>query len=435
MGILLGLRTTALNPTVWLLVALAASAVAALVRGETARAAFLRVLAAAARTPVLAAIGLAVLGGVGSRVVVGYLAPGSYAEEVLAARSFVSARQLYDGGDRLNFSKWLTDEPAPVTPWTLPGLTVCQASALESRPQFYTAQGHSPALLMISVPIVALGGGRMLYVVFVLLSLVALGGMAAALAAEAGVPPGSAAFLVLLLALAGWQPALAGIRQGDAVIVVTGLVVWTWRLLRRGHAVSAGVTAGLSGALFLPALALLVPVGLRSRRALVTGLGTVLLVAGATVAVAGPMISGRLRGLDRVQRAAVRRLADDVLGVWTPPGARSTEPVTRRVGGGSRPWGHHRLGDPAGSHVGRGCRGRLAGTGAIRYGHGRVRHRHVPARARRLVATRHAAGSADCRDPGARAGCGSAGEPGASGGPGAPGVSAGPGGHLDAAWA
>jgi Glycosyltransferase family 87 len=290
MGILLGLRTSALNPTVWLLVMMAASAVVASVRRESARLAFTRALGMATRTPVLLALGVAVLGGLGSRVVVGYLVPGSYAEEVLAARSFVSARQLYRGGDREDFSKWLADEPAPITPWTLPGLTVCQASALESRPQFYTAHGHSPALLMASVPVVAVGGGRTLYVVLVLLSLLTLGGMAMALSAEAGMPPGSAAAMVLLLALAGWQPSLASIRQGDAVIIVAGLIVWSWRLLRGGDDLMGGVTAGLSGALFLPALVLMIPVGLRSRRALVFALATMVTVAGATVAVAGPMI-------------------------------------------------------------------------------------------------------------------------------------------------
>lgn len=282
--------TTILNPALWLLAALAASAVAARIRGESARTAFSRIRDGATRVPVLIVLGLAVLGGLGSRIVVGYLAPGSYAEEVLAARSFLSARQTYRGDDRRDFSKWLAEEPAPITPWTLPGVEPCQASALESRPQFYTAQGHSPALLMASVPFVALGGGHTLYVVFVLLSLVALAGMALAFSVEAGLRPWSASTLVLIAALVGWQPSLAGVRQGDAVIVVSGLVVWSWRLLRNGDDLKAGVAAGLAGALLLPALVFLVPIGLRSRRALAAGLAIFALAVVATLAVAGPLL-------------------------------------------------------------------------------------------------------------------------------------------------
>jgi Glycosyltransferase family 87 len=284
------MHTTVLNPTIWLLAALAASSVVAAIRGQSARLAFGRVLQAAARIPLLLALGLAAIGGLGSRLVLGYLAPGNYAEEVLAARSFLSARQLYHGDDRRDFSTWLSEEPAPISPWTLPGLTVCQASAVESRPQFYTAQGHSPVLLMASVPIVAVGGGRALYVIVSLGSLVSLVGIAFALGTAAGVPPRSTTAAILLLALAGWQPALAGVRQGDAVIIVSGLVVAAWTLLRTGDDLKGGFAAGLAGMLLPPAMVLLIPVGLRSRRALTAGLGTLTLGAGVTVAAAGPLV-------------------------------------------------------------------------------------------------------------------------------------------------
>jgi hypothetical protein len=284
------MHTTVLNPTIWLLAALAGSGVVAAIRGQSARLAFGRVLQAAARIPFLLALGLAAVGGLGSRLVLGYLAPGTYAEEVLAARSFLSARQLYHGNDQRDFSTWLSEEPAPINPWTLPGLTVCQASAVESRPQFYTAQGHSPVLLMASVPIVAAGGGRALYVIVLLGSLLTLVGIALALSRAAGVPPRSTTAAILLLALAGWQPALAGVRQGDAVIIVSGLVVAAWTLLRTGDDLKGGVAAGLAGMLLLPAIVLLIPVGLRSWRALTAGLATLTLGAGVTVAAAGPLV-------------------------------------------------------------------------------------------------------------------------------------------------
>ena len=282
--------TTVLNPTLWLLAAITVSALAAGFRGETAGRALARVVTVATRVPVLALLGLMATGGLASRAVLGYLSPGSYAEEVLAARSFLDQRQLYRGDDRRDFSRWLSEDPAPVAPWTLPGLTVCEASAVGSRPEFYTSQGHSPVLLLSSVPVVALGGGRALYWVFVLLSLGSLVVVGAALVRTAGLTIGSPPAMLLMAALAGWQPSLAGIRQGDAVILVAGLIVVAWALQREDQPSRSGLASGLAGVLLVPTLVMLVPVGLYSRRALGVGVATLLVVLGATVAIAGPLI-------------------------------------------------------------------------------------------------------------------------------------------------
>lgn len=289
-GILLALRTTILNPTIWLLVALAVSALLAMRRREPARTALTRVLGLASRGPVLVALALAVAAGIGSRLVIGYLAPGSYAEEVIAARGFLEARHLYQGDDRRDFSEWVREEPAPVAPWTLPGVTVCQGSAFQSRPRFYTAQGHSPALLLASVPIVRGGGGHALFFALALLSLLALGLVARALIAAAGLPVTSTAAAVVALALGGWQPVLASLRQGDAALVVCGLLMCGWQLLIRRRDLMAGVVFGLAAAVLPPVVVAGIPVGLRSRRALAAWAATLALVAAATVAAAGPLV-------------------------------------------------------------------------------------------------------------------------------------------------
>jgi hypothetical protein len=290
MGILLALRTTLLNPAIWALVAVIASAILTMRQGGTARDALNRVVGVAGRTPALVLLGVLVAGGLATRVAVGYLAPGSYAEEVLSARSFLDARKLYKGDDRRDFARWLTEEPAPVSPWTLPGVTACEASALESRPTFYTSQGHSPALLLSSVPVVAVAGGRGLYVGLVILSLAMLAVLVWIAASEAGLRPRSRSFFLLLLVLAGWQPVLAAIRQGDVVLIVSGLVLWSAWQLESGRQGWAGAAAGVAGALFPPALVLLIPLGLQSRRAVLAATLILGAVIGATVGVAGPMI-------------------------------------------------------------------------------------------------------------------------------------------------
>lgn len=284
------MATTLLNPTLWLLLAIIASATAAAVRREPAAQGLTRILSLATRLPILAIFCAAAAGAVGSRLVIGYVSPGSYAEEVLAARSFLTERQLYRGDDRTDFSRWMSEDPAPIEPWALPGMTVCEANAIGSRPELYTAQGHSPVLLLSSVPVVALGGGRALYCLLALMSVAALLAIAGTLMRSAGLDIRSAPGILLIAALLAWQPALAGIRQGDAVILVAGLVASMWGLLRHGQPSRAGLVSGLAASLLSCTAVLFVPLGLHSRRVLLVAVATLFVAIGATLAVAGPLI-------------------------------------------------------------------------------------------------------------------------------------------------
>ena len=154
------MRTSLINPALWLLALTLVSACVGATRRQSASESLRRVFAWATLTPVLAALVALALAGLGSRVILGYLAPGAYAEDVVGARAFLAQRQIYGGGDRAELAKWLTEEPPVATPWTLPGITPCQASALEQRPQFFTSQGHMPSLLLASVPYAEVGVDR-----------------------------------------------------------------------------------------------------------------------------------------------------------------------------------------------------------------------------------------------------------------------------------
>lgn len=273
------MRTTLLNPTVWVLVATVAAATLGAVRGEDARRSLDRVVRWATTAPVLAVLLVLAAGGLGSRLVLGFLSPGAYAEEVLAARAFLAERTVYGGDDRAELAKWMTEAPGPADPWTLPGVTPCQASAMNTRPQFYTSQGHPPMLLLASVPVVHVVGGRGLYV---LLTLVSLTGVVLAwrvLATQAGLAARSGAALLLGAAIFGWQPVIAGLRQGDAVVLAGSLVVVAWRLARQGVPGWSGLAGGLAACLTLPALAV-IPALTRTR-------GRAAVVACAVLAGAG----------------------------------------------------------------------------------------------------------------------------------------------------
>jgi hypothetical protein len=284
------MRTTLVNPTVWLLAVTALIALAGAVRRQSASQSLQRVVQWSTTTPVLALMVTLALGGLGSRMVLGYLSPGVYAEEVVGARTFLSERQIYGGNDRAELTRWLTEEPPAMAPWLLPGITTCQASALEHRPQFFTSQGHLPTLLLASIPIVHVVGGRGLYLALVLGSLVSILAIVGVLLGESGQEWRSRVGLLGLAAIAGWQPVLAGIRQGDAVLISAALVALSWYFVRRGRLGPAGLAGGAAGCLVLPALGVL-PALLRcSPRACLIGVSVFVGATAAAVAVGGPLI-------------------------------------------------------------------------------------------------------------------------------------------------
>jgi hypothetical protein len=284
------MRTTVVNPTLWLLAVTVLIALAGVVRRQSARDSLRRVIQWSTTTPVLVLMVTLALGGLGSRMVLGYLSPGVYAEEVVGARTFLAARQIYRGNDRAELTRWLTEEPPVIAPWVLPGITTCQASALEHRPQFFTSQGHLPTLLLASIPIVHFVGGRGLYLALVFGSLVSIIAMVGVLLNESGQEWRSRVGLLGLAAIAGWQPVLAGFRQGDAVLLAAALVALSWHFVRSGRLGQAGVAGGAAGCLVLPALGVL-PALLRcGPRACLIGVSVLASAVAAAVAVGGPLI-------------------------------------------------------------------------------------------------------------------------------------------------
>jgi hypothetical protein len=281
--------TTLINPVVWLLAIVCVTSAVASRRGRLTRDAMAPLLALAHRPLVCGAIVVAAVSTAGPRIVLGYLAPGSYAEEVVAARTLLAGNGTRSTDDGEAFRRWLAEEPAPITPWTLPGLSSCQANAFESRAHFFTAQGHPPFLLLATVPLVAAFGGRGTFVVVTLLSLAAIALLArfrpGRRTRRAGFPLVAAAAL-----LACWQPVAAALRQGDVALLVAALVLMTGVALERGHATRAGVAAGLAASVSIGALPLTLVVFVYSRRAGAVGLVTVVLASVATMLVAGPLV-------------------------------------------------------------------------------------------------------------------------------------------------
>jgi Glycosyltransferase family 87 len=282
-------RTTLLNPTVWLLMAIAVTAITGAARRDTARQCLARVVGGATSWPILIALVLLSLGGMASRVVLGYLSPGVYAEEVISARRFLHERSLY-GDARAELAQWLAESPAPADPFALPGVTPCQASAMATRPRFFTSQGHPPTLLLVSVPLVRVFGGRGLFVLLVLTSLAAIALVVAVFLKHAGLSWRSRSAVLLASVFVGWQPLLAGVRQGDAVVLAAALVVVAWHLAGRQD-VRSGLLGGIAACLALPAAGV-IPALLRCRwRSGGLALGVVGVCAGVAFAAGGVVIA------------------------------------------------------------------------------------------------------------------------------------------------
>ncbi|MDQ3488090.1 MAG: hypothetical protein M3468_10205, partial [Acidobacteriota bacterium] len=279
------MRTTLLNPTVWLLVATCVAGVVGAVRGRTASASVDSLLRVVCARPILVLlIGLALF-GLGSRAVLGFLSPGAYAEEVIAARTFVEQRDLYGSG--VAPSQALGDPSVANLPW----LSSCQGNAITNRAKFYTDHAHPPMLLLAGVPVVYLGGAKLLYLSMLAASLGAIAVMSAVLLARAGLGWRSPAGLVVIAAVAGWQPVLAGIRQGDAVLPAAGLVALTWYLLgRRSGSERAALPSAIAACLAIPSVGVLPALWRTAPRVAVVATGILLAIVGATIALAGAAV-------------------------------------------------------------------------------------------------------------------------------------------------
>jgi hypothetical protein len=281
------MRTTLLNPTVWLLAATAVVAAVDAFKGREARQSIERVVRYGSTWPVLAVLLVLAGGGLAARIAVGYLSPGAYAEEVVAARTFLQERRLYTADSRRELQEWIAENPTPAPPWTaIPGVTQCQANALSQRGRFFTNHAHTPMLLLSGVPIVHYLGGRGLFVCLMLLSLASIAAVVAMFLAQMPERRTFRIGLLLLAAVAGWQPVLAGVKQADAVVPAAALTIAAWMLVSRGRS-AAAVPGAIAATIALPAIGIL-PALLRcAPRVGLLAAGLFGASAAATIAVAG----------------------------------------------------------------------------------------------------------------------------------------------------
>jgi hypothetical protein len=323
------MRTTLLNPTIWLLAGTAAAALYGARRGRSARQVAETVVRVACTWPILILLAALTVAGAGTRAVLGYLSPGAYVEEVLAAEAFAAERHLYPSHPREALSSWISASASTV-PWTtMPGITPCQANAIEHRAQYYTENAHPPTLLLAAVPVVRIAGGKGLYLLLVVLSLVAIAVLASIAVSRTSTSLRSRAAVLAVLAIAAWQPVLAGIRQGDAALLAAALIAAAWHLSGRRQASSA-LAAASAACLFPPAvLGILALLRVRARAAVLASVLMTIAVA-TTVIVAEPSV---LTEFARTVRDSATTYADATANYAIAPHVvRHAGPVVSAVG-------------------------------------------------------------------------------------------------------
>jgi hypothetical protein len=156
----------------------------------------------------------------------------------------------------------------------------------------------------------------------VLLSLAAVLAMVWVALERAGIPWHSRQALLVFALVLGWQPVIAGLRQGDAVLPAAGLVALSWHFARRGR--GSAFTSAMAACLTVPAIGVLPAMLRQTPRAGSAALVLVFVTGLATVSIAGasvmPDFARTMADTTRTYADAVANysVAGRVLGAGTP---------------------------------------------------------------------------------------------------------------------
>jgi hypothetical protein len=277
------LNTGLHNPTLWVALIAAASALIAALRGRAARP-VPRLLTSA---PFLALLSVAVSLNLAFGIYKGYVAPRDLMQDMVSAQEFLAGRSLYPDHMNALMRDALTREPPrSLLDWS-PDLRAREIDAREETLSQHWVQAHPPLMSLAVAPLVASVGLGGTYFAVTLLSLACLALTLALLARGLGLRPTPREWLLLGLVLLGWDSAVMLLRAGQPGLLLGALLTAGWFLLRRGRPYLAGVAIGLAvGVKLFPAL-LLFYLLLRHRRAFLTAMLTLAALFVLIGAVAG----------------------------------------------------------------------------------------------------------------------------------------------------
>jgi hypothetical protein len=225
------------------------------------------------RRSVVAAISIPSIGLIGCALYLSYVAPLDVMQDLVSAEQMIHGESAYpDNMSRLIDAALKKEPPAFSLGRWFPRIR--DKEAWESR-GLLPYQAHPPLLPIIDLPFVEAFGIHGASLLVNLLSLAALGLtlMLVYVGCEFNLSP--RARFQLAAAISCWYPVLLLLRQGQSGLLIEGLVVLGWFLLRQGRIGWAGIPIGAATCLKLYPGLLLVYLLLRHRRALATALTTI----------------------------------------------------------------------------------------------------------------------------------------------------------------
>ena len=282
------MATTLLNPTVWLLAATIVVSLVGVYRGRSA-ADSLWMLLRVARTPIVLVALLAMAAvGLGSRLIV---APGVERARTGGQAGAIARfnRAPPSASDtRAGFADWLAVAKQRDVPWKpLPGSQGCPAVSMADRVPLFTTHGDTPPFLALQAYAVRYFGQGVSLLTMKLVWLAAALTIVARVLRAYGLKWRSREGLLVAAAVAGWQPVLAGIRQLDAALPATALVMVAWHAARTRRLNTSAAAAACAACCALPALGGVIGVARLGRRAALTVAGVLAVLLGATAAITG----------------------------------------------------------------------------------------------------------------------------------------------------
>lgn len=289
------------NPVTWIVAAVLVAACAG------PRDAVIRVGRQLTASWALAALAALVIANLGVRVALGLVAPGDFAGEILAARSVASGGPLYSANMTRDRVILRQVSPGPVATAVASWLPASLAAQTRERNAVgIAAQSHPPTVFATIVPLVRLIGAEPAFVVVSVVSVTSAAIVAWCLAVATLTRPDRRQLLLVVLLVAGWQPTLAAIRDGQLGMVIAALAIGGWWMMRGAGKRAGGVLVGVATALKFYPGALLFALLVRSRRGLAWAVAAAAVCVVASGAVFG--LQSWMAYLDVVREGALGHL-------------------------------------------------------------------------------------------------------------------------------
>lgn len=206
-----------------------------------------------------------------------YAVPRDILQDVVSAQEYLQGRPLYpsDMTERINVAL-AKEEPRPSLLARWPDLKKREEEQQREALTSHWVQAHPPFMTLFTVPFVKYLGILGTQIAFILVAVLALAGILWMIRTELFPKVAGCWFVVIGIALLGWDPVLTTMRSEQASLLLSGLLTSSWFLLRRALPVGAGLAAATAVSLkLIPGLILLVLL-LSQRRAFIAAVAGLL---------------------------------------------------------------------------------------------------------------------------------------------------------------